>query len=429
MKVEYLIIINSTSRQYKNKESFESLLKTNVDISINDTSLKYKDLEVEYELQFGEIDADKNRFFHIKLDCIDVSKIDAFEELLGATRDLLLEASKKTPQVIWDDVSFYYSELAYPLIHEIENLMRKLITKFMLTNVGLSWTKEAIPEVLRKPSKTNKIDNNNNYLYETDFRDLTTVLFDVDYLKNTKKLVDVIKSLDINGESIPVNELKELLPKSNWEKHFQEHVNCEGPYFKKRWDELYKFRCKIAHNTTFSNQDYKQVCNLIDQVRPYILDAIDNLDKIEVPEHEREELAEIVAIKTHALYGEYIQKWKKIEAHFISAARPLTRSNIGRRTIPIKINEDLTVMGYEPLTPDELKARREKPPISAMESIKSSAEMGLLEQSFVDELMEANRIRNIIVHDSQQYFSADDLRYRIENLDKILLNLEEMYGP
>lgn len=429
MKVEYLIIINSTSRQYKNKESFESLLKTNVDISINDTSLKYKDLEVEYELQFGEIDADKNRFFHIKLDCIDVSKIDAFEELLGATRDLLLEASKKTPQVIWDDVSFYYSELAYPLIHEIENLMRKLITKFMLTNVGLSWTKEAIPEVLRKPSKTNKIDNNNNYLYETDFRDLTTVLFDVDYLKNTKKLVDVIKSLDINGESIPVNELKELLPKSNWEKHFQEHVNCEGPYLKKRWDELYKFRCKIAHNTTFSNQDYKQVCNLIDQVRPYILDAIDNLDKIEVPEHEREELAEIVAIKTHALYGEYIQKWKKIEAHFISAARPLTRSNIGRRTIPIKINEDLTVMGYEPLTPDELKARREKPPISAMESIKSSAEMGLLEQSFVDELMEANRIRNIIVHDSQQYFSADDLRYRIENLDKILLNLEEMYGP
>ncbi|MFG3826309.1 hypothetical protein ACGI6H_34825, partial [Escherichia coli] len=67
------------------------------------------------------------------------------------------ESNLGSTQIIWDDISKYYSIQAYPLIHEIENLMRKLITKFMIHNVGLSWTKDSVPkefsEALKKSEK------------------------------------------------------------------------------------------------------------------------------------------------------------------------------------------------------------------------------------------------------------------------------------
>lgn len=177
MKVEYLIIIDSNNPFCRDKKSFDNFLQSNADISIKGNVFKHKLLEVEYELQGGENEADKNRFFHIKLTSKDDSKIDEFQDLLKATRTLLHMAFDKRPQILWDDISFYYSEKAYPIIHEIENLMRKLITKFMLTNVGLGWTRDTVPEELKKSTRTEPA-NNNNYLYETDFKDLSTFLFD-----------------------------------------------------------------------------------------------------------------------------------------------------------------------------------------------------------------------------------------------------------
>ena len=41
----------------------------------------------------------------------------------------------KAPQTLFDGISQHYATGIYPQIYEIENLMRKLITKFMLINV------------------------------------------------------------------------------------------------------------------------------------------------------------------------------------------------------------------------------------------------------------------------------------------------------
>lgn len=401
MKVEYLIIIDSGNPFCRDKKAFDNFLQSNADITISGTSFKHKGLEIEYELQGGETEADKNRFFHIKLDCQDDSRIDEFQELLKATRTLLHMASDKKPQVLWDDVSFYYSEQAYPRIHEIENLMRKLITKFMLTNVGLGWTKEAIPEDLKKSSKTNSIENNNNYLYETDFKDLSTFLFDEYRTLDIKALNEKIKSLEIEGDNVSLNEFKGFLPRSNWERYFREHVDCEGSYLQVRWDKLYKLRCKIAHNNFFTKDDYEQVHLLVDEVKPKIQDAIGNLDKVEVPEDERDELAEIVAIKTSSLYGEYIQKWKQIE----KALYYLVQAN--------SVDNEA----------DPRKRRVRHSPILLIKELIGS---GIIEKSMHHELREASHIRNIIVHESDHNFSPDELLYRIGNLDKILDALTDL---
>ncbi|ELH0879398.1 hypothetical protein G6364_17395 [Vibrio cholerae] len=388
MKVEYLIIIDSNNPFCRDKKSFDNFLQSNADISIKGNVFKHKLLEVEYELQGGENEADKNRFFHIKLTSKDDSKIDEFQDLLKATRTLLHMAFDKRPQILWDDISFYYSEKAYPIIHEIENLMRKLITKFMLTNVGLGWTRDTVPEELKKSTRTEPA-NNNNYLYETDFKDLSTFLFDEYRTLDIKALNEKIRLLEEQGGDVSLSEFKGFLPKSNWERYFREHVNCDSSYLQVRWDRLYKLRCKIAHNNFFSKDDFEQVMILVQDVKPKIEDAIKNLDKVEVPEDEREELAEVVASKTSTLYGEYIQKWKHIEKAIIAIVKEVSPT------------EDIPK--HRPL----------------MVHLKELINIGLFDKSLYDELKEANHIRNIIVHESERHLSNDELLYRINNLNII----------
>lgn len=46
---------------------------------------------------------------------------------------------------IWDDVSIYYSQKLYPAMIEIENVLRKLIYRFMIKTVGSSWFSYSTP--------------------------------------------------------------------------------------------------------------------------------------------------------------------------------------------------------------------------------------------------------------------------------------------
>ena len=310
MRVEYLVIIEANSPFCRDKVAFNNFLQSNADIKIKKNSIKHQSFECLFELTGGGAECAKDRFFHVKLES-DAENLEEFHELIKAVRSLLHKASDKKPQVLWDDVSFYYAQKSYPLVHQIENLMRKLITKFMLTNVGLGWTKEAMPDDLKKSARSEVADNNNNYLYETDFKDLSTFLFDEYRTNDIKALNEKIRNID--GDSISTEELKAFLPKSNWERYFREYVHCEGTYLQSRWDKLYKLRCKIAHNNTFNRSDFDQTVVLIEEITPKIVDAIANLDRVEVPEDERDELAEVMAIRANTLYGEYISRWKDIE--------------------------------------------------------------------------------------------------------------------
>lgn len=141
LRVEFLVIVDTNNSFCANEDAFNNLLRTNSEISIENGKLKYKNLEVDYKVQTKELETQeksnyKKRFFHIHLIRKEISNIDYFEDLLRVVRELLHKAGKPV-QTLWDDVSFYYSRKAYPLIYEIENLMRKLITKFMLMHMNL----------------------------------------------------------------------------------------------------------------------------------------------------------------------------------------------------------------------------------------------------------------------------------------------------
>lgn len=394
MKVEYLIIIDGKVPFCRDKNSFDSFLQSNADITIKGNNFKHKKLTVKYELQGGETEADKNRFFHIKLKCSDDSKIEEFHELLSATSKLLYMASEKKPQILWDDVGFYYSEKAYPIIHEVENLMRKLITKFMLTNVGLGWTKDTIPEGLKSSTRTDA-KNNNNYLYETDFKDLATFLFDEYKTLDVQGLVDKIKTIEKTTSDISLAEFKGFVPQSNWDRYFKQHVDCEGSYIQTRWSKLYLLRCKVAHNNFFTKTDFEQLAKLVKEIKPKIEGAISNLDKIEVPEEEREELAEVVASKNSALYYDYIHKWKSVEESLSNLYVQLTEKEV----------LEIPYVG-----------RNRAPHICLKELVNRD----LITKDMYMQTQDIMRVRNMIVHGSAINFSPMDITIGIKKMNELL---------
>lgn len=161
MRTEYLITIDNKDNICKDEQSFANLLMINSDIKINQNTIDYKNKTYGYKnKRYIKKDNQSNKsdyiYFHLTITA-DIktttsnkqtqSEMRTYESLL---RDIRVAISKVTAtmQTIWDDVSFYYSKMAYPLIYDMENSMRKLITKFMVINVGANWVKENTPDNL-----------------------------------------------------------------------------------------------------------------------------------------------------------------------------------------------------------------------------------------------------------------------------------------
>ena len=143
-RVEYLCIFDNKDNTCRSDESFLSLLKTNDMITIKYKKIHYEDLSIKYKLQMEEIEEINQRYFHLTLLFDNEDKLDIIEKLLRDIRTVVHKFSDRTPIVIWDDISYDYAIKSYPIIYRLENLMRKLITKFMTAKLGLPWPIKAI---------------------------------------------------------------------------------------------------------------------------------------------------------------------------------------------------------------------------------------------------------------------------------------------
>lgn len=310
LKTEYLVVVSTKDSFCNDNDSFKNLLKSNSDIEIDGNKIIFNSLEINYKLQSDDMNEKDKKYYHIKLICKDINKINEFEKLLRNIRVILGKVSTKQIETLWDDVSFYYATKSYPIIHEIENLMRKLITKFMLANVGVGWTKVHVPDDVKENIK-NKGKVTSDYLYQTDFIKLSNFLFDEYQTQNIDKLYLLLDKLE-NKEDLDIENLKSFIPKSNWERYFSEIVDCENTFLEKRWEQLYDLRCNVAHNNKVSKDDYERLNELSKEVKDILKSAINNLDKIKISNEEKENIAENVVMKRNELYGEFINNYKKL---------------------------------------------------------------------------------------------------------------------
>ena len=125
--------------------------------------IRYKNLfEFAYEITAGTVEGKEQRFFQIKVIFNGgEEEIDDYSDLLKSIRGLCYRAGGQQ-ETLRDDVSFYYACKSYLLIHKVENVMRKLISYFMITTVGREWVVEASPrsviEALDKSKRKQYVD-------------------------------------------------------------------------------------------------------------------------------------------------------------------------------------------------------------------------------------------------------------------------------
>lgn len=308
LKIEYLVFIENQNIKSSNEKTFNHLLQSDPEITISKNKLSYKELHVNYLLESGKVKNTGESYFHLSIECDNDKRIEEFIELLRAVKSIL-HLINKTPQTLFDGISLYYSNLAYPQIFEIENLMRKLITKFMLTNVGINWIKDRVPDDVKNSISSSNKDM--TYLHNVDFIQLKNFLFSENYTAHKDYLIQKLRKAQ-TIEELKLEEIKALIPMSNWEKFFSTNVDISKENLSKKWDELYGLRCKIAHNRTFEKSDYEKVKSLSIEVKDVISKAILNLDKINISEIESTLLTETVAGNFNFGLGEYLSEYSEM---------------------------------------------------------------------------------------------------------------------
>ncbi|WP_375562944.1 Swt1 family HEPN domain-containing protein [Bernardetia sp. OM2101] len=308
--VEYLVFIDSKNVKCKDEKSFRHLLQSDPDIIIKDSKIHFKNtFKVNFSIQSGKIGETEQVYFHLMFSVNNEAHIDNLIELLRSVKSVF-SIMTTSPQVLYDGISQYYAEKTYPIIYHIENLVRKLITKFMLVNVDINWTNEKVPDDVR--SSINVENKDTTYLHNVDFIQLKNFLFSEKYSVSKDKLIKKIKEINKSSD-IDLEELKNLIPTSNWDRYFSKEINISKEKLVKKWTDLYDLRCKIAHNKTFSKSDFTKVTNLTDELNPIFQKAIQNLDSIDVSENDRVNLEEEVAGNFNPVLGEFISQWRKLE--------------------------------------------------------------------------------------------------------------------
>lgn len=299
-KVELLLKINTeTNSLFNNAKKVVELFKLNDRfelISLENEgcySLLFKEKEFEFNI-FTE----SENIYSITILTTDSPYNDlvltgTLDTLTEVVRELKITVSSNLKncsyEVLWDDVGIYYAKLAYPRIIEIENLMRKLITKFMLVSVGMDFFNN-IPKDI---NIRNEKDTDSGFLHNIDFIDLTKYLFTARPLKKQEDLLKIIDSLTENRLPPDVDLLK-YKKDSYRNRYFKEKVGngLEADPIKKDWEQLYKLRCKVAHSRFLKKEDCETIQSLCDKLRQTFSDALDHLNSIDLTEENKETITD-----------------------------------------------------------------------------------------------------------------------------------------
>ncbi|SFP52500.1 hypothetical protein SAMN05216229_103115 [Geopseudomonas sagittaria] len=165
--------------------------------------------------------------------------------------------------------------------------MRKLIAKFMLINVGMNWSKDAInPELFKKIESYEDEDIHLNDLYKLDFIHLKQVLFDKKRDISLEELDRILSKTNFSDED--KDKITKYAPRSNWEKYFSALLDEKDKGLEKKWEILYKLRNKVAHNRNVSKSEFDQIVGLANDIKDIIRRATEKLGEINLDEEDRE---------------------------------------------------------------------------------------------------------------------------------------------
>jgi hypothetical protein len=348
LRAEYILIIDKVTNRASydlcdRADELKRLIKKSDNFDIQDQKLVYENsASCLIEVRGGQVKGKEQRFFLVEIIFDgEEEQIDEFAKISRALRQVFVDAGGQI-ETLRNDISAFYAAKCYPLIHNLENLMRKLLNYFMVTQVGKEWHAEASPKDVKDAiSKSNRHEYG-DALYELDFIDLGDLLFKAYQSKPISSLYEVIGTAE-KPEDLSVETLKDFIPKSNWERYFSSVVECTDEYLKKRWDELYKLRCKVAHNAIVNKSDYEGIFSLTAEVADKLENAVANIGSIDVPDQDKELLAENLVSNANALSGEFIARWREFEQRLRAFTDESELQLIGRSGGGLKVTPGKSV--------------------------------------------------------------------------------------
>lgn len=398
---EYLTIIERDSSQAfyhlcDTIKDFKKLLQTDSNLVIKSDLITYKaNLTVKYEITTGRVEGKNQRFFQIRITFNgEEDRIDEYVQLLRSVKSTVYKSGVQ-PETLWDDISSYYASKSYPYINKIENLMRKLITYFMLTNIGKEGVVETSPNIVKDAINKSKRKQYVDVLYQIDFIHLGDFLFKPYQTKNIEELHSKLENANAISD-LNLEDLKEYRSKSNWERYFSKVVECTNDFLDKRWTELYELRCMIAHNAIVGKTEYERIVLLVGEVSRYLEKAIDNLGEIHVPTEDKEFLAENVAINLNTISGEFINLWRIFETTLTEIAQ------------------------NQKVDPQIVKQ-------SPIRLINFLADNGFVNEEVKQEALELAGFRNRLVHGAGGVVNEQEVISHIELLSSIIKNLNRTW--
>ncbi|GEM_PF-4885173 len=226
----------------------------------------------------------KNTFFIMKLNFAH-EDIENFEELV--TQPLYDDIKKfqylfllkireiqyfENIQITFNQLSSYICHKAYPIIYQIENLMRSLIYKTMTIFANKNWIDSEIPDDVKK-SFMNSMKKQKN-IFGTNFSDLSKILFDITGKDNLYQLSNLVYQLQ-ECKKDDIEKIKKITPKTNWQKYFAKlklendieaiknhiyknsrNIKTDQDVIRSVFDDLYEFRNRIAHNDIEIDEEF-----------------------------------------------------------------------------------------------------------------------------------------------------------------------------
>ena len=92
MIVEYLVTFSDKDNFFRTVDAFHNLVRTIDCVSLSNSVLQFKSVKFGYDVQGGDISADKHRFYHVRLRAPTGFEISVLEELLKSVRSVLVRA-------------------------------------------------------------------------------------------------------------------------------------------------------------------------------------------------------------------------------------------------------------------------------------------------------------------------------------------------
>ncbi len=409
MVIEYLAVIEEQASHalFKMCDSprvFSELIQKsekNINIADGVLTLDGRD-RFDFTVVMGEVEGKSQRYFHITISAHQEGE-EGVTRLVACNRAIRKAMSKNEiqPDTLWSDVSLHYAHKAYPLVHRIENLMRKLITYFMLTKVGKEWVMEATPDAIKdRIESRGRSSLYMDMLHETDFIHLADILFKPYAASTPEELIHLLQA-ENDLSLLTKDEIAAFIPKSNWDRYFSEIVECEAAFLEKRWKRLYELRIKVAHNLALGKSDFEELVDLVEGVESFIQKAIDRLDRVHVPEDDKDQIAENIVASISAKYGEFILVWKSIDSTITQLVKQSLPKDLRSSSRPISLRDRLGLLDLQ----------------------------NTLHEEELGQILKLSDVRNRVVHDANVELTEAELDNYTRMARAILERLDELSAP